>query len=100
MISEPPRVRRFRDAREELRSHVVGGGIAVLPLRHDIRKHARDAYSSTIHIDPNKRMDTCAICGERWPGMQKCEDCWEEGIRVPFCSKECARAAMPAHLHK
>ena len=94
MISEPP-----RDAREELRFHAEGGGIAVLPLRHEIRKHARGAYSSTVQIDPNKRMDTCAICGERWPGMQKCEGCWEDGIRVPFCSKECARAAMPAHSH-
>ena len=92
--AEPP-----SDAREELRFHAEGGGIAVLPLRHENREHTRDAYMSTVHIDPNKRMDTCAICGERWPGMQKCEGCWEEGIRVPFCSKECARAAMPEHLH-
>ena len=86
-----------RDAREELRFHAEGGGIAVLPIRHEDRKHMRDAYSSTVHIAPNKRMDTCAICGELWPGMALCEGCWdEEDIRVTFCSKECARA----HEHK
>ena len=92
-----------RDAREELRFHAEGGGIAVLPLRHEDRKHTRDAYSSTVHIAPNKRMDTCAICGELWPGMGLCEGCWDEGIRVTFCSKECARAhgvEKPAHLKK
>jgi hypothetical protein len=68
-----------RDAREELRFHAEGGSIAVLPLRHEDRKHTRDAYSSTVHIAPNKRMDTCAICGELWPGM----GLWLLGRRHP-----------------
>lgn len=91
MESEPP-----PQAREELRFHAEGGGIAVMPLHH-FKVQEGDAYSSTVHIDANTRLDTCSICGEYWPGMQKCEACWvEERNRVPFCSKSCARAHVLA----
>jgi len=86
-------------AREELRFHAECGGFVILPIQHKKVKANEHAYSSTVNMDLNARMDTCAVCGEHWPGMKLCEMCWKEGIRVPFCSNECARAAKPKHMH-
>ena len=79
-----------RDRHEVLRFHAADGAIAVIPLQHEKRK-SLNAYSSHISIALNARLDKCSYCSEPWPGLSRCEKCYTDGVRVPYCSNECAR---------